>query len=60
VQLSSLAPQAANAATETNFGTATTADLVELCTAAPAVALSEPPEEHMKDLAARGRCFVGR
>jgi hypothetical protein len=42
VQLLSLAPQVANAATEANFGAATTADLVELCTAVSAVALSEP------------------
>jgi hypothetical protein len=35
VLLMSLAPHTAIAATETNFGAATTADLVELCTAAP-------------------------
>jgi hypothetical protein len=33
--LAFLAPFAAHAATETNFGPATTADLVELCTATP-------------------------
>ena len=37
--LAFLAPFAADAATEANFGPATTADLVELCTAAPDTAM---------------------